>query len=225
MGGLPDIELDPADGFDRLAITPLLRGVLRTDVRQPGFALLRLPPETSSNTLRRTMVEVRNAIHELEPTRYFWLHRFDHRVSSRPHQDGAPGPSVLVLGYETSRRRYDVRVIDLARLAHDRAETAPATLAFLQGIERDEADGLFVPYTTSLGWLEPEAGPWVLILNNSGDAESGALGVMHGAEIPDTSGSGLRVVDSMMLLLGPGEPALDEAEEEARFLERSCLDG
>ena len=49
--------------------------------------------------------------------------------------------------------------------------------------------------------------------------------MLHGATIPDAAAPGLRVVNSMMLVRGLGEPVLDEASEEARFLARADLDG
>ncbi len=82
--------------------------VCRTDFTQPGFCVVNLGAETTSQGLRQLMVDVKKAMAALHQQRtgqtliYLSAGRFDQQTSTRPHLDGGPDESLLMLGYESS---------------------------------------------------------------------------------------------------------------------------
>lgn len=79
----------------------LFRRVWRTELSEPGFAIIRFSGPVASQKLRRVMVDLVAAFPvAFVPERFG---RFDQQVSSKFHRDGAPPASLLVLGYEPTR--------------------------------------------------------------------------------------------------------------------------
>ena len=84
------------------------RRVFRTDFTQPGFALINLGPDCGSETQRQLMIDLKNEFDRLERRYrgrelvYQSLTRFDQQVTTKPHRDGGPDESILMLGYEPS---------------------------------------------------------------------------------------------------------------------------
>ena len=78
--------------------------VFRTDFGQPGFALINLGSQFGSEQQRRLMVELKQEFDRLEQTHrnrrlvYQSLGRFDQQVTTKPHRDGGPDESILMLG-------------------------------------------------------------------------------------------------------------------------------
>lgn len=95
-----DLNQTPKDVARRLY--PL---VFRTDFSQPGFALLDLGPDFGSETPRRLVVELKQQFDRLESQHrgrrlaYQSMGRFDQQVTTKPHRDGGPNESILMLGY------------------------------------------------------------------------------------------------------------------------------
>ena len=82
------------------------RRVFRTDFTQPGFALINLGPDCGSETQRQLMIDLKNEFDRLEARHrghelvYQSLTRFDQQVTTKPHRDGGPDESILMLGYD-----------------------------------------------------------------------------------------------------------------------------
>ena len=74
----------------------VFRRVLRTDFRQPGFAILAFPQSLSSRALRETMVALKGELSRLffdqwgERLEYLSMGRFNQQTTTKLHLDGAP---------------------------------------------------------------------------------------------------------------------------------------
>src|SRR5262245_4706761 len=98
-----------AHSDDRKATAQAIyRLVCRTDFSAPGFCLLNVGSEPGSIGLRRLMVDLKQelaALHEAQTGKsivYVSAARFDQQTTTRPHLDGGPEESLLMLGYEPS---------------------------------------------------------------------------------------------------------------------------
>lgn len=205
--------------------------VFRVDWSEPGFAILVLPAETDSKSLRRFMVALKQAFSSCyaarwgEPLEYLSLGRFDQQTTTKLHLDGAPEVSLLMLGYEPSAVRSELQIADYTRCACDLGLT-PAE--FLQQHNPMFATGqeLLEPYTTHLtDWHEES--PRIVLINNSQTAPGSprhTAGVMHGAGIlrPDPNAS--RIINSTMI--APASCVLEDASaKEAEFLGTELISG
>jgi hypothetical protein len=222
VGSVGNLVLDP-DKILALAPTVYQR-VWRTALDQPGFALLRFAREISSRELRRAMVDMVGAF----PVRFVpeRFGRFDQRVSSRFHRDGAPSASLLVLGYEPTAVRSRFWIADSS------AAAGAAGLSLKEYLTANNpmfpsGEAALAPFVTELELPHGEA--FVIVANNSelplGNGHP--LGVLHKAVIPPQAGpeqTGPRVINSIGFTprtdVTPGLPAA----ELDRFLTRDDLD-
>lgn len=82
--------------------------VFRTEFNQPGFALIDLGLDYGSERQRQLMIDLKNEFNRLERRHrgrklvYQSLVRFDQQVTTKPHRDGGPDESILMLGYGES---------------------------------------------------------------------------------------------------------------------------
>src|SRR5437764_7680534 len=119
------LSLRPADlasGTEALAAR-LVPVVCRTDFSQPGYALLDLGPVLDPPRFRAAVIALAAALGDAFRNRdgralwLMWRNRFDQQVSTRPHRDGAPDESVLLLGYEPTEVVSRLTLYDFSRAA------------------------------------------------------------------------------------------------------------
>jgi hypothetical protein len=185
----------------------LYNRVCRCDFSEPGFALLNFGPDFGSQPLRRLMVSLKKHLNQLHEERhgkklvYTSMGRFDQQVTTKPHRDGGPDESLLILGYEPTPVKSRVSLSDYTKCAFDMGITPTEFLDQLNPMFADGQDAL-APYTT---WLEAFDNTvfQILVLNNSvlphDTNENNWLGVLHTAEIITPMSHESRVVNSTMI--------------------------
>ncbi len=200
------------------AVAPL---VFRTDLEAPGFMLLDLGHEHSPARFRAHLVDLGRTLadhYALEfgdALRFVSCSRFDQQSPTRPHRDGGPDASLLLLGYEPTSVASTVYLLDYTRAAADRDLTPVEYLDAFNPAFGTNAR-LLDSYTEEADGFDPTRYQ-ILIVNNSclpyADRHRGMLGVLHHAVIfaPDRTRS--RVIDSV--LLGVTETGLDDARLDA----------
>jgi hypothetical protein len=205
--------------------------VLRTELSRPGFCLIDLGPAFEPLPFRRLLIGLGRALddyyrrHTGRRLVFLSVSRFDQQASTRPHRDGGPDESVLLLGYEPTEVVSRVSLLDYTRCAADRGLTPQEFLArhnpaYAAGQE------LLRDYTTEVTPFR--VGHYqVLLVNNSCTPvearERGMLGVLHQAVLPEALPGRSRWIDSLMLTTaGPGEAAGLGDEEVRAFVEQAA---
>lgn len=206
--------------------------VCRRDVLPPGFFLLDFGADCGSRELRQGMVELVRALdrHHRDVTGFRLrprsMARFDQQNSTRPHRDGAPDDSLLVLGYEPTPVHSELRMADYSAWAAEH-QISPAEFLERHNPMYQSNDALLEPYTTTLKAFQPRHYQ-LLVINNSCGPLDGEhqQGVLHQATIDDPSEEHLRVVNSITVSSLP-ESAADpvSAGEAEQFLETDHLSG
>src|SRR5262245_32148457 len=103
--------------------------VFRTDFEAPGWALLDLGLGLEPRAFRGLLVALGEALAGLYQAQFggrlSWvsLSRFDQQNSTRPHRDGGPDASLLVLGYEPTEVPSRLWLLDYSKAAHERGIT------------------------------------------------------------------------------------------------------
>src|SRR5947208_4943690 len=103
--------------------------VFRTDLSRPGWALLDLGNTGAPRDFRALLVRLGEALADEyrrvhgEELRFVSVSRFDQQSPTRPHRDGGPDASVLVLGYEPTEVPSRVSLMDYTRAAFERGLT------------------------------------------------------------------------------------------------------
>lgn len=179
--------------------------VFRTDFSHPGFALFNLGPEFGSRQQRRLMVLLKDELARLDHRRrgrtlyYQSLGRFDQQVTTKPHRDGGPDESILMLGYEPTVVQSRISLLDYSKCAFDLGLT-PAE--FLDRHNPMFPDGLdrMASYTTTLTEFD-DSSFQILVINNSVSPFGGShlQGVLHTAEIVNPDAHRMRVINSTMI--------------------------
>ena len=196
------------------AVAPL---VFRADLEAPGFVLLDLGRDSSPARFRAHLIDLGRALADHyvrefgDALRFASVGRFDQQSPTRPHRDGGPDASLLLLGYEPTPVESRVYLLDYTRAAADR-DLSPAE--FLA--EFDPAFGgnaqFLDSYTEEVDGFDPSRYQ-ILLVNNSclpyGDRRRGMLGVLHHAVIPSPDPARSRPIDSV--LLGVTDAGLDDA--------------
>lgn len=165
--------------------------VFRTELGQPGFAVLVMPQDFSSQELRQSMTVLKERLSELhamkwgEALEYLSLGRFDQQNSTKLHLDGAPVRSFLMLGYEPTKVRSEFQIADFSRCACDMG-LSPAEFMSQHNPMFSAGAELLRNYVSNItNWHEDCSR--IVIINNS-IAEPGmhgaTYGVLHGALIP-----------------------------------------
>lgn len=180
----------------------------RHDFDSSGFCLIQLAAHATSLELRAAMWKLRHEfsrIHHERTGRHIVVAsagRFDQQETTKPHRDGAPDESLLVLGYEASAVESEVALLDYSACAHDMDLTPAAFLDRHNPMFARGAD-LLKPWTTPVESFSNRR-PQILVINNSMAAyapdESRWQGVLHTATIPHPDESQRRVINSMMLV-------------------------
>ncbi len=176
--------------------------VCRCDFIQPGFALVRLPKDMTALHQRRLMVDLKEQLSLLYQSDkgpaldWFNMTRFDQKNTTKPHRDGAPNDSLLLLGYEPTTVQSKLSMADYSKCAQTLGIT-PA--AFLEDYNPMYEKGLelLAPYTTHVSEFDITRYQ-LLIINNSCNnlpaEEPTWQGVLHCATV--SNGSGSRVINS-----------------------------
>lgn len=179
----------------------------RIDFEQPGFVLINLPAVQGSHQLRREMVDLKrslDAIHQAitgKRLKYFSMGRFDQQVTTKPHRDGGPDESVLMLGYEPTSIRSRLRMADYSKCAFDLG-LDPSELLRKHNPMFAVGEQMLANYTTQPEGVDPACFQ-ILVINNScvpfRQNDKGLLGVLHEAIIEDPNPSATRIVNSTMI--------------------------
>ncbi len=134
---------------------------------------------------------------------YQSLGRFDQQVTTKPHRDGGPDESVLMLGYEPSSVTSRVSILDYSHCAYGMGLTPAEFLEhhnpmFADGQQRLSKFTMQVPNFDNSCFV-------ILVINNSVTriGNNRLLGVLHTAEILQPSPDQLRVVNSTMISCVP----------------------
>ena len=194
-------DIDTASNLAAMVYTK----VFRTDFSQPGFALINLQPEFGSQRQRRLMIELKHELARLDHEQrgrnlvYQSLGRFDQQVTTKPHRDGGPDESILMLGYEPTTVESRVSLSDYSKCAFDLGITPAEFLDCHNPMFRDGQTRL-TDYTTELIEFDHTCFQ-ILIINNSMAPRGNdrLLGVLHTAQIIAPDPDQLRVVNSTMI--------------------------
>src|SRR4051794_37575211 len=171
----------------------LAAAVFRTDFGSPGYALLDLgaADAMTPRDFRAMLVDLGQALSSEYQCRHgekllsHSVSRFDQQSPTRPHRDGGPDASLLILGYEPTEVVSRLSLMDYSRAAFDRGLTPAAYLDAHNPAFGDNAK-LLIPYAVSLTTFAP-AHYQILIVNNSQvpyeERHRGMLGLLHHAAI------------------------------------------
>jgi hypothetical protein len=198
--------------------------VCRTDFLAPGFCLLNLGTQLSSQQFRHIMLALERAMRPIHRARLgrdlvlLSAGRFDQQATTKPHRDGGPDECFLMLGYEPSTVQADLLMSDYSRYAYDLGMTPREFL--------DKHNPMFVAgecllegYTTRVSCFCNE-NYQILFVNNSNAPFSAEVpawqGVLHTAVIRNPDASARRVVNSVMVASVPVgvSEAISESEQE-----------
>jgi hypothetical protein len=141
--------------------------------------------------------------------------RFDQQETTKFHLDGAPGRSMLMLGYEPSRVQSRLFLADYTRAAFDLGVTPQQFLRDYNPMYR-RGEELLGRYVTELP--RPADGhALILLINNSSlpftEARTNPLGVMHKAAIATPNEAERRIVNSTLLVTEGEEVAAGKQKE------------
>ena len=211
------VRLVPSAGLSNEDVDDVYRLVCRADLSSPGFCLLNLGGDASSEVLRQFMVSVKRRMQAVHQSRrqldlvFLSAARFDQQTTTKLHRDGGPDECFLMLGYEPSEVQSEVVLADYSRCARDMQMTPSEFLGqhnpmFGLGAE------LLRPYATHVEGFSNEAAQ-VLLINNSAavlsEDRTTWQGVLHTATVHNPCDDKRRVVNSVMIAsvpLGSVEP-------------------
>jgi hypothetical protein len=216
----------------RLAGPSLLRAVggwvaervLRTDLSRPGFALLDLGPRGGARAFRQLMVGLAEELDRYCREKfgvalsYLSLGCFDQQATTRPHRDGAPDESLLVLGYEPTAVASRLYLLDYSAAARERG-LAPREFLTQRGLACTGCEEILAGDTTEVaGWDNSHY--QVLVINNgaAADGRRGMLGVLHQAVVTRDPGQKRQVHSMTLATAGSAAEVLAPAQVEA-FIE------
>ena len=205
--------------------------VFRTEFSEPGFALIDIGPDCGSEAQRQLMVNLKNEFSRLERTHrgrelvYQSLTRFDQQVTTKPHRDGGPDESILMLGYEPSFIESRLEMSDYSKCAHELGMTPAEFLDRFNPMFSAGRDRL-ATYTTPIDGFDNRSFQIVIINNSMKQLGDGLVGVLHTATILNPNPDLRRVINSTMLAVVPqGESGGVAAEEQNDFLITAVVRG
>ena len=180
------------------------RSVFRTDFTQPGFALINLGSNYSSERQRQLMVDLKNEFSRVESWHrgrelvYQSLTRFDQQVTTKPHRDGGPDESILMLGYEPSLIKSRLEMSDYSKCAHDLGMTPVQFLDQFNPMFRGGQERL-AEYATPIDDFDNTSFQIIIINNSLNPLGNGLVGVLHTATILNPNRDLRRVINSTMI--------------------------
>ncbi|MEI8382729.1 MAG: NUDIX domain-containing protein [Planctomycetota bacterium] len=204
--------------------------VCRTDFTEPGFCVVNLGSSLSSVEFRHLMVNLTREmaiLHERQTGKtliYISAGRFDQQTTTRPHLDGGPEESLLMLGYEPTRVQSEVEISDYTQCSQQMGISPKEFMAqhnpmFHAGFE------FLRPYAYRLNEFHVSAYQIVVINNSSAPIDGHSwLGVLHTATILTPDESQRRVINSTMIAPAlPGTPDVVPAQELQEFIQTSLV--
>ena len=178
--------------------------VFRTDFSEPGFALINLGPAYGSESQRRLMIGLKNEFDRLERRHrghelvYQSLTRFDQQVTTKPHRDGGPDESILMLGYEPSRIESHMELSDYSKCAYDLGLTPAEFLDQFNPMFPDGQNRLS-KYTTYIDAFDNTSFQILIINNSLKQIGDGIIGLLHTARIINPNREFSRIINSTMI--------------------------
>ena len=183
--------------------------VCRTGFEQPGFCLVDLGADFGSQPLRQLMVKLKRemaAIHERRTNKtliYLSAGRFDQQTTTRPHLDGGPDESMLMLGYEPTEIAAELEISDYTQCAAS-MELSPKEFMERHNPMFDAGFELLRPYAVPLRCFNPAVFQIVAINNSSASIDGNHwLGTLHTATILNPDESKRRIINSTMIAPAP----------------------
>ena len=182
--------------------------VFRTDFTQPGFALINLGPDCGSETQRQLMIDLKNEFDRLERKHrghelvYQSLTRFDQQVTTRPHRDGGPDESILMLGYEPTLIESRLEMSDYSKCANNLGMTPAEFLDQFNPMFPDGQNRL-AAYTTPIDDFDNKSFQIMIINNSMNRLGDGLQGVLHTAMIINPNPDLRRIINSTMIASVP----------------------
>ncbi|MBP6746769.1 hypothetical protein KA344_16135 [bacterium] len=203
------LKQDGDDSMQTLARS-IYKLVCRKDFTQPGFALVRQSGVTTSSEQRQSICSLKEALSELyfedsarnsaEKLDWFNLNRFDQQNSTKPHRDGAPEESLLILGYEPSAVKSELSMSDYSKLAHEMG-LSPNQFLEDHNPMYNQSNELLTPFTTRLTEFNPQYFQLVIVNNSSAPVDAAKTrwqGVLHCAKVQKLEGA-QRVINSTVV--------------------------
>ena len=210
----------------------MFRQTCRVGFEEAGFSLWCLGRDLGSTRLREILLEVLDQLslfcqdHFGSPLEALSMSRFNQQASTKPHRDGGPPQSLLLLGYEPTPIESQLRIADYSLCAHKMGLTP------LEFLDRHNPmfpsnNDLLGEYTTLVHEFDPTQYQ-ILAINNSSCPYSETApawqGVLHQATVPNPREEALRVVNSIQLTLkSSDESSPITGNERTQFLTDDSL--
>ncbi|MDG4866438.1 hypothetical protein P8631_00220 [Guyparkeria sp. 1SP6A2] len=202
--------------FDvRSIAADIYRRTCRVNFDEPGFCVLDVGHEIDPAAFRQLMVDLKRemaAIHQSTTGKtlvYRSAARFDQQETTRPHLDGGPDESLLMLGYEPSEIDSELEISDYAKCAFDLGISPKEFMAEYNPMFKPGYD-MLRPYTTRVPCFS-KTDYQIVCINNScaaySESQLGWQGTVHTATIltPDEMAS--RIINSTMIASVPAGTA------------------
>lgn len=197
------------------SITNIYHIVFRYDLLQPGFVLLDLGKEISSESLRENMVRLKNELSQIHQNKigqklnYQWMGRFDQQATTKFHRDNAANQSFLMLGYEPSKIESKLSFADYNKLIQKMGISANEYFERFNPMF-SESEKLLTPYITEVKPFYNSSNKIVLINNSINTNNKETYGVFHKAEVINVNQNLSRIINSTMMYAC-------EMQEEEKF--------
>ncbi len=197
----------------------------RTGFDAPGFCMVNVGQSIDSVAFRQLMVDLKqamSAIHEYKTGHtliYLSATRFDQQETTRPHLDGGPDESLLMLGYEPSKVDSELDISDYAKCAFDRDLSPKEFMARHNPMFQANYE-LLRPYTTPIPYFS-QTDYRIVCINNSSAPFSQAQptwqGTLHTATILNPDEAAQRIVNSTMIAPAPmgASDAISQSQQRA----------
>ncbi len=206
--------------------------VCRTDFTSPGFCLIDLGTDASSEFMRHFMVSLKRSLQQIHQSCtdrdlvYLSAARFDQQETTKPHRDGGPDECFLMLGYEPSEVLAEVVMSDYSKCAYDKGMT-PAELLAKHNPMFSSGKELLQPYSTLVLCFSKQKSQ-ILLINNSiaplSEDSTTWQGVLHTATIPHPSDDLRRVINSTMIASVPmSSEELVSITEQEEFINTNII--
>ncbi len=208
---------------ERLA-QAIYRLACRTNFAAPGYALIRQTRISSSTAHRESLVELKQNLSHVHTAvtgsrlGWFSINRFDQKNTSKPHRDGGPPQSLLLVGYEPSKVASDLFIADYSACAYQLGLSPVQFLEEFNPMYKKVMANL-APYIMPLTEFDSSFYN-ILIINNSCQAlnrmERHWQGVLHYANVYGLSGAP-RMINSLSikpLIAGEDEGVPDQAVKQ-----------
>lgn len=184
----------------------IYKSVFRTNFDEPGFYLVDLQRDMTSNEFRKFMVSIKEELSKIHISKYkktllyLSVGRFDQQESTKPHLDGGPEESILMLGYEPSCVDSIIEIADYTKCAYDLGVTPDK---FMQDYNPmfEFNKNILQPYNQEIKSFNKSSYQILCINNSSAPYITNKpywQGVLHTATITNSDSSKQRIINSTM---------------------------